>query len=315
VINAAPSAPNQPPTAAFTSSSTGLSASFDATGSSDPDGAVTGYVWDFGDGGSASDATPNHTYTSPGTYPVRLTVSDADGATGATTRLVTVTSDATPIVLASDDFTRTLASGWGSADQGGTWTVKGTVAAASVAGGRGLVRMAAGAGTGVFLSGVDSADTDAQMTLSLDKVPAGGSTGSGQSLWVRRIASAGDYRSTVRFLPSGGVRLGLYSANTSGVQTALTREVPVPGLSYAPGTGLSVRAQAVGTSPTTVRAKVWRRGDPEPAGWLVSTADATPGLQQSGSVGVQSYLTGTATNAPISAAVYDLQVRRASTLP
>jgi len=99
------------------------------------------------------------------------------------------------------------------------------------------------------------------------------------------------------------------------VQTALTSEVPVPGLTYAAGAELAVRAQATGTSPTTVRAKVWKRGDPEPSGWLVSTTDATPGLQQSGSVGIQSYLTGTATNAPISAAFDDLRVSRASTLP
>jgi hypothetical protein len=175
--------------------------------------------------------------------------------------------------------------------------------------------MAAGAGTGVFLPAVDSSDTDVQLTLSLDKVPAGGSTGSGQSVWVRRVATAGDYRATVRVQPSGAVRLGLYSANTSGVQTALAGEVTVPGLTYAAGTALAVRAQAVGASPTTVRAKVWRRGDPEPSGWLVSTTDATAGLQQSGAVGVQSYLTGTATNAPISAAFDDVRVHRASTLP
>jgi hypothetical protein len=220
-----------------------------------------------------------------------------------------------PTVVASDDFARTLASGGGAADQGGSWTVKGSASATSVAGGRGLVRMAAGAGTGLFLPAVDSADTDVQLTLSLDKVPTGGSTGSGQSVWVRRVATAGDYRATVRLAPSGTVRLGLYSANTSGMQTALTAEVPVPGLTNAAVARLAVRAQATGTSPTTVRAKVWKRGDPEPSGWLVSTTDATPGLQQSGSVGVQSYLTGTATNAPISAAFDDLRVYRASTLP
>jgi PKD repeat protein len=315
VITAGAPAPNQPPTAAFTASPAGLGVSFDATGSSDADGTVAGYAWDFGDGQTGSGATPNHAYAAPGTYAVRLTVTDDDGATAATTRSVTVSNATPPTVLGSDDFTRTLATGWGVADQGGTWTVKGSASVASVTGGKGLVRMAAGAGTGLFLSAVDSSDTDAQLSLSLDKVPTGGSTGSGQSLWVRRVATAGDYRATVRFLPNAGVRVGLYSANTSGVQTALTTEVPVPGLSYTAGTALAVRAQATGTSPTTVRAKVWKRGDPEPAGWTVSTADATPGLQQSGTVGVQSYLTGTATNAPISAAFDDIRVQRASTLP
>lgn len=41
------------------------------------------YRWDFGDGGTAVEATPNHTYNAPGTYLVHLTVQNAFGQSEA----------------------------------------------------------------------------------------------------------------------------------------------------------------------------------------------------------------------------------------
>ncbi len=90
--------PNQPPVAAFTSICTALSCTFDATGSSDPDGSVTGYAWDFGDGGSATVVAPTHVFTGAGTYPVSLTVTDNQTATASTLTQITV-SDVTPAAI------------------------------------------------------------------------------------------------------------------------------------------------------------------------------------------------------------------------
>jgi PKD repeat protein len=87
---AAPVPPNQPPTASFTSSCTGLTCSFDATGATDPDGSVTSYVWDFGDGATATGPRVDHAFPAAGDHQVLLTVTDDDGATGATTSTVTV---------------------------------------------------------------------------------------------------------------------------------------------------------------------------------------------------------------------------------
>ena len=54
---------------------------FDAGGSSDGDGSVAGYAWDFGDGQTSSTGpTVTHAYAAAGTYPVTLTVTDDDGA-------------------------------------------------------------------------------------------------------------------------------------------------------------------------------------------------------------------------------------------
>ena len=52
------------PVAAFTHACTGSSCTFDATGSVDPEGAIVSYSWQFGDGASATGATPSHTYPS-----------------------------------------------------------------------------------------------------------------------------------------------------------------------------------------------------------------------------------------------------------
>jgi PKD repeat protein len=84
-------AANQSPTAAFTFSCPGggPSCSFTST-SSDPDGTVTAYSWTFGDGGTSVAQNPSHTYAAGGTYTVRLTVTDNQGATNATSRTVTV---------------------------------------------------------------------------------------------------------------------------------------------------------------------------------------------------------------------------------
>ena len=61
------------------------------TGSSSTDDfGIIGYLWDFKDGGPTSaEADPVHTFTSPGTYVVELTVSDGGGLTD--TDMVTIT--------------------------------------------------------------------------------------------------------------------------------------------------------------------------------------------------------------------------------
>ena len=80
---------NQPPTAGFTFTTADLNANFTDT-SSDSDGTVEAWVWDFGDGATANIQNPEHTYTAAGTYAVALTVTDNDGATDTVIHNVTV---------------------------------------------------------------------------------------------------------------------------------------------------------------------------------------------------------------------------------
>ncbi len=88
------SAPNQAPTADANGSysgTTGNPISFFSTGSSDIDGTIASYSWDFGDGGSSSIANPTHSYAAAGNYSVTLTVTDDDGASDSDTASASVT--------------------------------------------------------------------------------------------------------------------------------------------------------------------------------------------------------------------------------
>jgi DNA-binding beta-propeller fold protein YncE len=79
--------PDQGPAAAFSAEPglAGNASSFDASASSDPDGAVASYRWDFGDGQSetTTSATASHRYASPGEYAVTLTATDDAGCSTA----------------------------------------------------------------------------------------------------------------------------------------------------------------------------------------------------------------------------------------
>jgi beta propeller repeat protein len=95
----------------------------DASGSSDSDGTITNYHWDFGDNSSADGVSVNHTYTSAGAYQVILTVTDDGGATGTATTSVLV--DTPPIATISPVATvalgqTTTLDGSGSSDLDGS---------------------------------------------------------------------------------------------------------------------------------------------------------------------------------------------------
>jgi PKD repeat protein len=65
---------------------------FNAIKSNDPDGTITKYEWNFGDGSTMDTTEPiiTHSYASIGEYTVNLTVTDDDGATGTNTTTITV---------------------------------------------------------------------------------------------------------------------------------------------------------------------------------------------------------------------------------
>ncbi|MBE0697315.1 MAG: S8 family serine peptidase, partial [Anaerolineaceae bacterium] len=85
---------NNPPTANFTFNTSGLTANFSDT-SSDSDGMIASWSWNFDDGATSTAQNPSHTYTAAGTYNVSLTVTDDDGATASTSKPVTVSAPPT----------------------------------------------------------------------------------------------------------------------------------------------------------------------------------------------------------------------------
>jgi PKD domain len=77
---------NAPPTGSFTFSCSGLTCTFDGGASSDNDGTIESYRWDFGDGTSGGGEFVQHTYGQPRSYSVGLIVTDNDGATATVSK-------------------------------------------------------------------------------------------------------------------------------------------------------------------------------------------------------------------------------------
>jgi PKD repeat protein len=94
---------------------------FSSAGSYDPDGTIASYLWNFRDGSTSSEPNPTHTFTTAGSYNVRLTVTDNSGGTGSAQVTITVTGGCTTNCLHSTAITLTARK------MGGTVTVKGRV--------------------------------------------------------------------------------------------------------------------------------------------------------------------------------------------
>ncbi|CAN5138836.1 hypothetical protein BH09ACT1_BH09ACT1_05760 [soil metagenome] len=290
-----PPATNAAPTASFTSSVSNLAATVNGSASTDSDGSISSYAWNFGDGSTGAGATSSHTYATAGTYTVTLTVTDNAGATGSVARSLTVTAGTTPPpatgATANDTFARTVTTGWGSAETGGAWTT--TVNSNyTVSNGAGHFLLAAGTTRRAILGSVSSASTNVVAQISADKAATGGPFYLGV---VGRQVGSDYYQARVRFLVGGSLELMLMH----GGSTLLTNVTP--GLTYSPGATLQLRLQVTGTSPTTIRAKVWPTGTTEPTAWQTTTTDSTAALQAAGSVGTEAYLSSSSTNAPVTA--------------
>ena len=290
---------NKPPVAAFTATPTNLSVALNGTGSSDADGTIAGYTWVFGDGTTGSGLSPTHVFAAAGTYAVILTVTDNQGATASTSRSLLVVTAGTTI--ASDAFNRTAAASWGTADVGGAWTLTGAASAFSANGASATMNLAApGAVCVASLTSVSAKDFNAVVDTTIN-TPA---TGNGVFLTlIGRKVGTSDYALKERFLPGGVVHLVL-SKVINGVETIFS-EVNVAGLTYNPGDVTRVRFQITTSGTTsTLRGKVWKVGTPEPTAAQITQNDGDTTLQTAGSFAIQSWLSGSSTNAP-TVATYD----------
>ncbi len=294
---------NLPPVASFTTSVSNLALSVNASGSSDPDGTITSYAWDFGDTATATGSTASHTYAAAGTYTVTLTVTDNQSTSTTTTQSVTVSAAPVNTTIAEDHFDRTAVSSWGSAPTGGAWTVNST-ASSSVGAGVGVQSHTAGATRKATLNATSVTDADIRTDISFDKAMTGGGAYAGI---VTRNTAADYYQSRIRFLADGTLAVQILQGGSTVLANAT-----VPG-SYTPGTSLTLRTQISGVSPTTIKAKVWVTGQAEPSAWGVTTTSSAAGLQVAGSVGVVSYASGSITNAPL-LAKYDNFVATSGTV-
>jgi hypothetical protein len=95
--------PNLPPTAVIqavpTSGIAPLAVSFSGAGSSDPDGSIASYVWNFGNGSAGVGTTAGVSYSAPGVYTATLTITDNRGATASSSTTITVAAN--PALIAA----------------------------------------------------------------------------------------------------------------------------------------------------------------------------------------------------------------------
>jgi hypothetical protein len=217
--------------------------------------------------------------------------------------------DAPPVpVLARDTFSRTVASGLGTAEVGGTWSVLFS-SAFSVAGGAAVIELQAGGATPTaLLPEVLSSDVDVELLFASERL------GSGTGLYLTVIPRHvdRDHFYTASYVLDGDGRLhGRMARNTQAAGEEVFERAP-PVLSVVPDQAFRVRVQATGMAPTHLRSKIWNAAAVEPEVWSIDTVDSTPSLQAAGSTGMNFYLSSAATNAPFSVRADDFLVRPAS---
>jgi len=178
---------------------------------------------------------------------------------------------------ASDTFTRTLASTWGTADAGGAWAESGGLASdRSVNGTAGVITLAANPSTirHERLVG-DLGDCEVLVRMSASQVATGASMIPG--VLLRYTGVSDYYRARIHFGTSGTMFTSIArDAATVGGTPALP-------YTYAAGDWFWLRARVIGHR---VQLRVWPDGQREPAGVWHSDETITTGTIAAGQVGV-----------------------------
>jgi CSLREA domain-containing protein len=237
---------------------------------------------------------------------VTATATDANGNTSEFSSNMQVSGDTSPTTIASDSFTRSIVDGWGSAAIGGNYTLTGSAADFDVIGSTGTMRIPqADIARTAILGNVSAQDLKVTFRVQTDKVASGNSEYA--YFIARRVSSNSEYRIRIRFSTSQTIGLRAERLN-NGTKTELGTETTVSGLTHTVNSFIWVRAEVVGTNPTTIRIKVWGDGQAEPAGWQYTTTDSTAILQTAGSCGLRAYLASSVTNTPVVFTFDDLLV-------
>jgi PKD repeat protein len=253
----APGNPNTPPVANVGSTCIALVCSFSSAGSSDLDGSIASYAWDFGDGGVSTEANPSHTFAAAGDHDVTLTVTDNEGASTSATRTVSVqTTPSTGIALrgssglsaravtsVSVDIPSTVQPGDGlvlvlstnSTVSGGTpagWTAAGSRLSGTGPNTQVFQRVAAvgDAGRSVALTLSGQAKVTAQLLAYSGTAPTGP---------IASLASAAQAGSTAHATPTATAAAGSWALSVWSDKSSAARD-------WTPPAGVTVRSNLPG---------------------------------------------------------------------
>ncbi|ARC57723.1 hypothetical protein AS850_11635 [Frondihabitans sp. 762G35] len=192
---------------------------------------------------------------------------------------------ATPSVVASDQFGRTVSGSWGSAERGGAYSVikdASTKLQASSNVGR-IINLGRARAVTATLRQVQALNVDVQGVLGLP----GRAPLVYQGWEIRRQANGTAYRGRLDVLKGGQVNLTVSRLDPGNVELSMAR-VKLP-FTATTDTRIAAEFQVTGTSPVTVTARAWLVGTPQPD-WMITTKDSTTRrINHIGNVGIWQY--------------------------
>ena len=206
--------------------------------------------------------------------------------------------------LLDDSFERSVNGGWGKAKAGGEWKTTWNAAAFSADGTSGRIAMAGPRSSASIISDpIKSTSTDAVVDFSLDAVPSG--NGAFIS-YAARTTKAGQYQATVR-IGSAGNPMITVSRVVKGRETSLGSYVLTQ--PYTAGQPLHLRMVVDGAESTNIQTKLWA-GDSEPAEWGIEVVDNDKTLNEAGTVGLTTYMSGSAGPETVTLAVDKVTIKQ-----
>lgn len=211
---------------------------------------------------------------------------------------------------ARDAFGRTVSSGWGTLDFGGSWNVGlgagGTVSFSDWNVGSGVATHSVPVAVAYrvsFLDVVQFDTVDVAVSFSLALASITGGNVEPANILLRVASNTDYYMARVQITTAGAYQLTLQHFDG----TVIVAPVTISGLTYASGTLMRVRAQIEGK---TLRAKLWTAGTPEPLGWHVIGTDTVARTAATGQVGIRSGVaSGNSNTKPIVFSYDDFEVK------
>ena len=188
-----------------------------------------------------------------------------------------------PTTIAADTFNRTIASGWGNAETGGWWTVAGSPWNWSVSPGAGNVNVGAGGQELAYLSTFTVQDVDILEKVILPRC-SGNSSCNAYVLGRYSPAYSPTYYRVGVVQGAGRSHIFLRAQRNDGSNLASDIDT---GLPAADGAAVLLRVEFIGVNPTTLRARAWLAGTPEPTTWRLNLTDSTAAEQIAGMTGIR----------------------------
>lgn len=189
--------------------------------------------------------------------------------------------------VVNDTMDRSISSGWGSAEIGGSYSYA-VPNAFAVDGAKGTVALAqSGASRTAVLAAATSADTIASFSVGFPSIPTRGN-GISSGVQVRRIGST-YYRAAIRVAPAGKAYLSVTRIVGSTSNELALGTVLLP-FTVTTATPVTVEFQVVGNSSVSLSARAWPVTATKP-GWQVTANDESAArIKSAGGIGLWTYL-------------------------